>query len=102
MLLWDCDEASGSEDCSDEQMNKNWFKKIYSFTKISDTLLLGWISGKEAEWMENISSDVVAEKCTEILRTFLKDPYVPRPTRCVCTSWKKQLFSRGECRQILI
>lgn len=87
MLLWDDDKyeehASDEERATHEFLTKHWFKKIYSFAKISDTLLLGWVSGLEAEFMETLSSEAVAEKCTEILRNFLQDPYVPKPRRCV-------------------
>lgn len=87
MLLWDDDKyeehASDEERSTPEFLSKHWFKKIYSFAKISDTLLLGWVSGLEAEFMETLSSEAVAEKCTEILRNFLQDPYVPKPRRCV-------------------
>lgn len=76
MLIWDT-QADG------EEIEKNWYRKIYSFSKVSETLLLGWISGEEAEYMETLSTDVVADTCTEILRKFLKDPFVPKPTNCV-------------------
>lgn len=77
MLIWDT--VSADSDC----IEKNWFKKIFSFSKVSDTVLLGWISGKEAEYMETLSHNVVAEVCTDILRKFLKDPFVPKPKSCV-------------------
>lgn len=78
MLIWDAmDENSVGG------MEKNWFRKIYSFSKVSETLLLGWISGKEAEYMETLSHNVVADVCTDILRKFLKDPFVPKPKNCV-------------------
>lgn len=99
MLLWD--ETSDANVVNDEQesdpnfLKLNWFKKIYSFSKINDTLLLGWISGKEAEYMELLESTEVSEKCTEILRKFLKDPYVPKPKKCICTSWREQPYCRG-------
>lgn len=87
MLLWDDDKydlhASDEERSKPEFLSKNWYKKIYSFAKISDVLLLGWVSGREAEYMETLPSEEVAEKCTEILRCFLQDPYVPKPKRCV-------------------
>ncbi|KAH8244627.1 hypothetical protein KR026_001852 [Drosophila bipectinata] len=99
MLLWDDDKrdmnSSEEELASEEYLSKNWFKKIYSFAKMTDTLLLGWVSGREAEYMETLSHEAVAEKCTEILRNFLQDPYVPKPKRCVCTSWKSQDFTGG-------
>ncbi|XP_047105662.1 spermine oxidase [Schistocerca piceifrons] len=94
MLLWKSDAAeNGNEDSSD--LSKCWFRKIYSFSKVSETLLLGWISGKEAEYMETLAHEEVAEKCTEILRKFLNDPFVPKPKLCVCTSWRSQPYTRG-------
>ncbi|XP_037943146.1 peroxisomal N(1)-acetyl-spermine/spermidine oxidase-like, partial [Teleopsis dalmanni] len=105
MLLWDDEDdyessTTDMQRTSVEYLSKNWFKKIYSFAKMSDTLLLGWVSGREAEFMETLSHEVVAEKCTEILRTFLKDPYVPKPKRCVCTSWHSQPYTSGSYTSI--
>ncbi|ETN67118.1 peroxisomal n1-acetyl-spermine/spermidine oxidase [Anopheles darlingi] len=105
MLLWEqLPESSAAADTLDEEqrLKEQWFKKIYSFSKVSDTLLLGWISGREAEYMETLSHETVAERCTEILRQFLKDPFVPKPKRCVCTSWKRQPFSRGSYTAIAV
>lgn len=80
MLVWDTTipDAVDSED-----IEKYWYRKIYSFSKVNETLLLGWISGKEAEYMETLSETVVADMCTEILRKFLKDPLIPKPKHCV-------------------
>nr|CAD7257074.1 unnamed protein product [Timema shepardi] len=97
MLLWET-EMDGKKE-NEEDLNTCWFRKIYSFSKISDTLLLGWISGKEAEFMETLPNETVADKCTEILRKFLNDPFVPKPKRCfvLCcsTSWSAQPYTRG-------
>lgn len=68
--------------CADD-LSDCWYKKIYSFSKVTDTLLLGWVSGKEAEFMETLSQEQVADICTHILRKFLNDPYVPKPKRCI-------------------
>ncbi|EDW59713.2 peroxisomal N(1)-acetyl-spermine/spermidine oxidase [Drosophila virilis] len=98
MLLWDDekqDAVSEEDRATEAYLSKNWFKKIYSFAKITDTLLLGWVSGREAEYMETLPNEAVAEKCTEILRNFLQDPYVPKPKTCVCTSWKSQTYTGG-------
>lgn len=97
MLLWEQHDAYTEQD-----IKQNWFKKIYSFSKVNECLLLGWISGKEAEYMETLTHDEVGAKCTEILRRFLKDPFVPNPKRCVCTSWKKQQYSRGSYTAIAV
>lgn len=92
MLLWD--DRGLSED-ERKDLSKTWFRKIYSFTKISETLLLGWISGKAAEYMEMLSTTEVADICTNILRRFLNDPFVPTPKGCLRTSWHSQPFTRG-------
>lgn len=84
MLLWDDDTTSSCEDTdSKEYIEKFWYRKIYSFSKITDTLLLGWISGHEAEYMETLNDKTVSDKCTELLKQFLKDPCIPYPKRCV-------------------
>ncbi|PZC84137.1 peroxisomal N(1)-acetyl-spermine/spermidine oxidase [Helicoverpa armigera] len=88
MLLWE--NTTTPEDISD-----SWYKKIYSFSKVSETLLLGWLSGKEADYMETLSNEEISTTCTKILRKFLNDPFIPEPQKCVCTSWRKQPFTRG-------
>jgi len=75
MLLWDSHEVTDVE--------TTWFQKIYSFSKVSDTVVLGWISGVAAEYMETLSEEEVSNKCTLVLRKFLNDPYIPLPKHCV-------------------
>lgn len=99
MLLWD---DRGLSDDEKHNLSKNWFRKIYSFTKISETLLLGWISGKAAEYMETLSSDEVSQVCTSILRRFLNDPFVPVPKGCLRTSWYSQPYTRGSYTSMAI
>lgn len=83
MLLWDESEEQRQGGADNADVAATWFKKIYSFSKLSETLLLGWISGKEAEHMETLTHEAVGEVCTGILRKFLRDPFVPKPKRCV-------------------
>lgn len=97
LLLWDEPESKSENDYS-----THWYKKIYSFSKISETLLLGWISGKAAEYMETLSNDVVVDTCTDILRKFLNDPFIPKPKNCVCTSWYSQPYTRGSYTAIAV
>lgn len=92
MLLWDDERLSETEK---RDISKTWFRKIYSFIKISETLLLGWISGRAAEYVEKLSTTEVAEVCTTILRRFLNDPFVPTPKNCLCTTWHSQPYTRG-------
>lgn len=100
MLLWENDVAV--DDPTPEQIKEFWYKKIYSFSKVSDTLLLGWISGKEAEYMETLDDKTISDKCTELLKKFLKDPYIPHPKRCVRTSWHSQPYSKGSYTSIAV
>lgn len=78
LLLWEEDSEGEGMDLKD-----TWYKKIYSFSKLSETLLLGWVSGKEAEYMETLPNEVVSDVCTDILRKFLNDPFIPKPKSCV-------------------
>jgi len=66
-----------------DDLSNTWYHKIYSFSKVSETLLLGWISGREAEYMETLTHEQVADTCTNILRKFLNDPFVPKPKLCI-------------------
>ncbi|XP_037078111.1 spermine oxidase-like isoform X2 [Pollicipes pollicipes] len=74
---------------------ERWQRKIYSFAKMSETLLLAWVVGEEAEHMETLSYDEVGRVCTEVLAKFLGDPCVPRPKRTICSGWRSQPYSRG-------
>ncbi|CAG0892689.1 unnamed protein product, partial [Darwinula stevensoni] len=93
IILWEDEQKQ-------EPIEQCWFKKIYSFTKMSDGVLLAWLSGEAAEYAEHLDSDVIADQCTDILRKFLKDPYVPKPIHCIRTSWKQQPGSRGSYTSI--
>ena len=64
-------------------MEDRWYRKIYSFTKLSETLLLAWISGDEARFMESLNMTTIGDVCTNVLRQFLNDPLVPKPKHCV-------------------
>jgi len=76
-------------------MEERWFRKIYSFVKVSETVLLAWICGEEAKYMETLKMNVVADTCTLILKKFLADPLIPKPKSCLFTSWFSQPYSRG-------
>jgi len=97
MLLWNTTDSAKKED-----LPTSWYKKIYSFSKVTETVLLGWVSGKEAEYMETLSQDQIADTCTQILRKFLNDPFVPKPRLCICTHWHKENFTRGSYTAIAV
>ena len=74
--------AWGPTDYS-QPLAERWHRKIYSFSKMSETLLLAWLVGEEAVHMETMPMDEVGRVCTEVLAKFLDDPCVPRPKRTV-------------------
>ena len=78
ILLWEPLEK-------EVEMKDRWFRRIYSFSKLNESgnVLVGWISGEEALYMESQKLSLVAETCTAILKKFLADPYVPKPKSCV-------------------
>ncbi|RZF34166.1 hypothetical protein LSTR_LSTR003576 [Laodelphax striatellus] len=90
MLLWDVEDNADKDDLS-----KTWYKKIYSFSKVSETLLLGWVSGREAEYMESLPQQQVADTCTCILRKFLNDPFVVFQIDVFRTKWFGEPNTRG-------
>lgn len=99
ILLWD---TTTKEATSAVPMKDRWFRKIYSFVKVTETLLLGWISGEEAKYMETLKMNVVADTCTSVLRQFLADPYVPKPKACIFTAWNSQPMSLGSYSSIAV
>jgi len=76
-------------------MEERWYRKIYSFCKVSETVLLAWICGDEAKFMEGLKMNVVADACTMILKKFLADPFIPKPKSCLFTSWFSQPYTGG-------
>lgn len=43
----------------------------------------GWLSGKEALFMESLTEEEVAEDMVGILKKFLKKKYIPKPKRVI-------------------
>lgn len=72
-----------------------WWRTIYSFTRISEYALLGWLSGKEAELVESLDSQDVGKTITEeILRRFFH-PEFPEPESTFVTKWSEDPYSKG-------
>ena len=54
-----------------------------SYILVSETVLIAWICGEEAKFMEKLKMNVVADACTMILKKFLADPFIPKPKSCL-------------------
>uniref|UniRef100_H3B1U2 Zgc:66484 n=1 Tax=Latimeria chalumnae TaxID=7897 RepID=H3B1U2_LATCH len=92
-LLWD----EGLEDKKHgEDWKKVWHKKICGFDEVArhDRVLCGWITGREAEYMENLDEKEVGEVCVRLLRDFTGWK-VPSPRRVLRSTWWKNPYIRG-------
>ena len=56
---------------------------ILKLILVSETVLIAWICGEEAKFMESLKMNVVADACTMVLKKFLADPYIPKPKSCL-------------------
>ncbi|XP_078089540.1 peroxisomal N(1)-acetyl-spermine/spermidine oxidase-like [Mustelus asterias] len=83
-----------------------WWRRIYSLDVLHPVeryghVLLSWISGKEAEFVETLSEDELASNITRILRQFTGKP-VPRPKNVFVTKWFSDTYTRGSYSHISI
>ncbi len=78
-------------------MSSQWYRKIVSFDEVlnNPNVLVAWISGDEAEYMETLPDDDVIEMCAQIIRQFLGDSTLPKPTRILRSTWCSNPFTRG-------
>lgn len=77
-------------------IDQNWIYKTYSYDKFYDHMLIVWMTGEEADYVEKLSDDEVSEKLTELLRKFLKNPNVPLPDKIVRTKWSLNPYILGK------
>jgi len=78
-----------------ENSPKRWWRTIYSFTRISEYALMGWLSGQEAELVETMDPVHVGKTLTEeVFRKFFH-PEFPEPESVYVTKWKQDKYSRG-------
>jgi len=90
MVFWKNESKEARND-----VEKNWVSKIYSFSKITDRLLLGWLSGKEARYSEKLDEETLSKKITELFRSMYKNPEFPAPSKIVQTTWGSDEFKLG-------
>lgn len=80
-----------------EDISTTWMKKIGSFEAIADNVLIGWLSGREAEYMETLAEKEVGESCVDMLQKFLRHSItkMPRLLKITRSTWKKSAFTLG-------
>lgn len=78
-----------------ENSPRKWWRTIYSFSRISEYALMGWLSGQEAQMVESLDPVLVGKSLTEeVFRKFFH-PEFPEPESVYVTKWKQDKFSRG-------
>lgn len=100
MVFFKLPEEVEKEVKSQTNLKKHWVKKIYSFAKINDRLLLAWLSGKEAEYAEKLDQSVLSKEITGLLRSMFKNEAFPEPSRIIQTTWGSDEFTRGSYTNI--
>ncbi|XP_035674163.1 spermine oxidase-like [Branchiostoma floridae] len=89
-LVWDQDE-------SNPKTPKEWYKKTYCFyidSKAPKTLM-GFISGKEAEYMETLSEEEISNTFLSLLKKFTGKDDIPKPVRTMITRWGSDALTCG-------
>lgn len=87
-ILWD-DKISQEED-----IQNSWFRKIYSFEVVHERILVGWLSGKQAIFMESLTDQQVSDDCVAVLKRVLRRD-IPHPIRIIRTKWGTNPLTYG-------
>ncbi|XP_067671269.1 spermine oxidase-like [Haliotis asinina] len=76
---------------------EEWYKKIFGFDEVLNNpgVLVAWLSGDEATYMERLPLQEVANVCSDILKTFLGNPSLPSPTRVCRSEWSDNPYICG-------
>lgn len=76
-------------------METNWVTKLSSINRFYDNVLLLWITGKEAHFIEKLDNTIIAEQLTQMLRRLLGDKNVPMPNKVLKTYWHSNPYICG-------
>jgi spermine oxidase len=60
-----------------------WQKKVFSFDKVYDNVLMVWATGDEAIYIESLDDNTVAKELTKLLRNFLQNDQIPLPSKLI-------------------
>lgn len=88
-LVWDNDLVEIND------LRHTWYRKIYSFEVVHDNVLVGWLSGKEALYMESLTEEQIGQDIVEALKKFLNKKDIPQPRKIIRTRWGNNPYTRG-------
>jgi spermine oxidase len=84
------------ENIENEDMADKWVKKIGSFEAVADNVLMGWLSGDEAVYMESLTDEQVGAKCVSAITGFLsKSRPVPNLKKVTRSFWRTNPYTLG-------
>lgn len=94
--------AWSDEESAVQNYSLQWYKKIFAFDEVLDNnhVLVAWISGDEAMYIENLPNHEILNTCIKIIRKFLNDPSIPEPDQVLHSSWRNNPYSRGSYSNI--
>jgi hypothetical protein len=63
----------------------SWTRDLTGFDVVlgQEGVLLGWVGGKGAELVEELTEDEIGQHCTELLRKFTLSDNIPLPRRVI-------------------
>nr|CAD7264964.1 unnamed protein product [Timema shepardi] len=75
----------------------SWVRDLTGFDVSPNhrAVLLGWIGGRGAEVMEDLSEEEVGKHCTQLLKRFTQRSNIPPPSRIIRSRWRSNQFIRG-------
>ncbi|OQV21516.1 Spermine oxidase [Hypsibius exemplaris] len=88
---------SDMDDTESRLLDRPWHRAILGFDvcKTLPNTLVGWVCGQQAQEMETLTDDEVAEQCQTVLQTFLRATVVPRPVQVLRANWFHNQYVRG-------
>ncbi|XP_021378631.1 spermine oxidase-like [Mizuhopecten yessoensis] len=88
-MLWDKTKVEIPD------LRHTWYRKIYSLEVTGGNVLVGWLSGKEALYMESLTEEQVGQDIVSFLKKFLKKKDIPQPKKVIRTRWGNNRYTRG-------
>ncbi|CAG0878495.1 unnamed protein product [Darwinula stevensoni] len=91
-LVWSSDDRQ-----SECPLSESWVRGISGFDHVLNhpNILLGWIGGMEARFMETLTDQEVWQGISTALSKFLDLPHIPTPKRIIRSHWYSNPFIRG-------
>ncbi|CAL8125884.1 unnamed protein product [Orchesella dallaii] len=99
-LVWpkeyiDC--CNGKIAQGEQNLEQTWHKTITGFDPVLDNhnVLLAWLGGPEAVHAEILPKDIIANRCVEVLRDFIRSKNIPNPVSATVSTWNTNEYFQG-------